>query len=138
VAYETFERKSVRIEEPAITIASASDGRIALNAAATRLFQQAGVQAVRILWDKTTCGIALQSARKDDENSFSIAFGGRSSQASITPKTFLKYIGWNSDRRQTVRAKWDPQQKMLEATLPSRFVGLREKKEAKREGSTDR
>ena len=131
MAYETFERKSVRIEEPAIAIAPMSDGRIALNAAATRLFEEAGIQAVRILWDKSSCGIALQGARKDDENSFSVAFGGRHSQATITPKTFLKYIGWTADRRQTVRAKWDAQQKILEAELPRRFVGMRERKETK-------
>jgi hypothetical protein len=91
------------------------------------LFEEAGVHAVKILWDKTKCGIALQAARKDDADSFSVAFGGRHSQASITPKTFLKYIGWTADSRQTVRAKWDAQQKMLEAELPPRFVGLRKK-----------
>ncbi|MGC1266360.1 MAG: hypothetical protein WA853_08760 [Candidatus Acidiferrum sp.] len=136
MAYETFERKSVRMEDPAITIAPVTDGRIALNAAATRLLQEAGVHAVKILWDKTKCGIALQAARKDDANSFSIAFGGRHSQASITPKTFLKYIGWTADSRQTVRAKWDAQQKTLEAELPPRFVGMRERKEAKRGTNT--
>jgi hypothetical protein len=113
------------MEDPAITVAPVTDGRIALNAAATRLFEEAGVHAVKILWDKARCGIALQAARKDDANSFSIAFGGRHSQASITPKTFLKYIGWTADSRQTVRAKWDPQQKTLEAELPPRFVGMR-------------
>lgn len=127
MAYEMFERKSVRMEDPAITVAPVTDGRIALNAAATRLFEEAGVHAVKILWDKTKCGIALQAARKDDADSFSVAFGGRHSQASITPKTFLKYIGWTADSRQTVRAKWDAQQKMLEAELPPRFVGLRKK-----------
>jgi len=96
------------------------------------------VQAVRILWDKARFGIALQAAQKDYVNSFSIAFGGRHSQASITPKTFLKFIGWASDRCETFRAKWDAQKKILEATLPSGLVGVREKKETKREGNADR
>jgi hypothetical protein len=120
VAYETFERQSVRIEEPAIAIAP--DGKIALNAAATRIFEEAKIQAVKILWDKTKCGIALTSEPKNDISAFSIAFGDRHSQATLTAKTFLRYIGWTADHRQTVRAKWDAQQKMLEAELPPRFV----------------
>lgn len=131
MAYETFERSAVTIEEPALTIAPASDGRIALNAAATRLFERAGVKAVKILWDRTICGIALQAAQKGEDNSFSVVFGGRHSQANVTAKTFLRYIGWASPRRQTVRAKWDQQHRILEAELPSRFVGGREQKETK-------
>ena len=131
MAYETFERSAVTIEEPALTIAPASDGRMALNAAATRLFEKAGVKAVKILWDKRTCGVALQAAQKGDDNSFSVVFGGRHSQATVTAKTFLRYIGWASGRRQTVRAKWDDEHKILEAKLPPRFVGGREQKDTR-------
>jgi hypothetical protein len=127
VAYETFERGSVRIAELALTIAPA--GRIALNAASSRTLEEAGVRAVRILWDKETCGIALQGARKGDKNAYSIAFGGGTRSSTVTAKAFLQYIGWSSDRRQTVRAKWNAQQKMLEAELPSRFVKAHEDKQ---------
>jgi hypothetical protein len=136
VAYETFERTTVRVEEPALTVAPIGDGRISLNAAACRLLKQAGVKRVKILWDKTTYGIALQAARKSDTDAYSLAFGPRGNSASLSGKTFLRYIGWSSDRRQIMPAKWDEQQKMLEATLPSRFVGKREKKEVKREANT--
>ena len=132
MAYETFERRSFRIEEPALTIAPTSDGRIALNAPATRLFKEAGVTAVKILWDKTTCGIALQAAAKGDENSYSVAFGDGHRQATFSPKTFLKYIGWSSEARHTVRAKWDAKKRILEAVLPPRYVRAREQKETKR------
>jgi hypothetical protein len=136
MAYEAFERTTARIDEPAISVAPSSDGRIALNAAATRLFEEAGIQAVKILWDKTKCGIALQAAHKDDENSFSIVFGGRHSQATVTAKTFLKYIGWASDKRVTIRAKWDAQRKMLEAELPPRLVGMRDRNETEKQAGT--
>jgi hypothetical protein len=120
MAYETFERTSVRVSNPTVSVTT--DGRIAVNAAASRLFAKAGAKAVRILWDKATCGIALQAAQKSDKNAFSVAFSeGRS--ATITAKSFLKYVGWSADRRQTVSAKWDEQQKMLEAQLPSGSVG---------------
>ncbi|MGA2004887.1 MAG: hypothetical protein ABSG70_15995 [Terriglobales bacterium] len=120
MAYETFERTSFRVSDPTVSVTT--DGRIAVNAAASRLLAKAGAKAVRILWDKATCGVALQAAQKSDKNAFAVAFSeGRS--AIIAAKGFLKHIGWSADRRQTVSAKWNEQQKMLEAQLPSNFVG---------------
>lgn len=125
MAYETFERTSVRVSDPTVSVTT--DGRIAVNAAASRLFAKAGTKTVRILWDRVTCALALQAAQKTDRNAFSVAFSeGRSS--TIAAKAFLKYIGWSADRRQTVPAKWNEQQKMLEAQLPSNFVGTGGKK----------
>lgn len=124
MAYETFVRTAVRVEDP--TVSLTTDGRIALNAAASRLLENAGAKAVRILWDKTICGIALQVAQKGDKNAFSVSFKNKSH--AITAKRFLKYIGWTSDRRQTFEARWDAQQKMLEAELPPRLLKTREDK----------
>lgn len=133
MAYETFERSSVRVEDPMLTVLA--DGRITLNAAASRLFQGVGVEAVRILWDKNRCGIALQGASKGDKNSYSLAFS-RGRSASISPKAFLNHIGWTATKRQTVPAKWEPRQKMLEAELPSKFVRNPEQKGTDREANT--
>jgi hypothetical protein len=120
VAYETFERRVTRTENPALSVLA--DGRISLNAAATRLFQGAGAMAVKILWDKAKDRIALQAATKGDKNSYSIYFS-RGRSAFISAKTFLPYIGWSSDRSQTVPARWNAELKMLEAELPAQFVG---------------
>jgi hypothetical protein len=136
VAYETFERQSVSIEDPALTVAPIVDGRIALNASAARLLKKAGVTAVRILWDKTTCGLAVQAAEKGDENSYSVVFGRGGRQAAFSAKAFLRYIGWSCERRQTVRATWDEQKKMLEARIPSRYVRTRAQKATKQEAKT--
>jgi hypothetical protein len=122
LAYETFERRSIRIDQPALSLIP--DGRISLNAAATRLLESASVKSVKILWDATKCGIALQATTKGDKNSYSIFFQ-RGRSATISPKAFLQYIGWSANRRQTVLAQWDAQQRMLEAQLPSRFVGAK-------------
>lgn len=124
MAYEVFERTSIRVEKPVLAVGN--DGRIFLNAAATRLFQNSGVEAVTILWDKTKCGIGLKAANKGDRNSYSLAFS-RGRSASISPRAFLQYIGWSSKTRQTAAAKWNSQEKMLEAELPSRFVGNSQK-----------
>lgn len=120
MAYETFERRAVRVENPALSVRP--EGRIAFNAAASRLLENAGVRTVRILWDKATCGLALQAAPKGDRNSYSIAFS-RSRSATLTAKQFLQYIGWSSAIRQTVPANWDEQRKMMEAKLPPKYVG---------------
>ena len=132
MAYEAFERTSIRVEDPALTVAAPPDGRIFLNAAASRLLKKAGVAFVRILWDKTTCGLGLLAVRKSDENSYAIVFSRGGRQAAMSAKAFLRHIGWSADRRQTIRATWDEGQKMLEAKLPPRFVRMRERKETKR------
>jgi hypothetical protein len=126
MAYETFERRAVRVDE--LTIAVAPTGRIALNVASSRALLGAGVKAVKILWDRETYRIALQAARKGDINAYSIAFGGGSRSSTVTAKAFLRYIGWSSSRRQVVPAKWNERQKMLEAQLPSSFIGTGGKK----------
>jgi len=119
MAYETFERKAVRVEDPALTMRP--EGRIAFNAAASRLLENAGVRTVRILWDKATCGLAVQAAPKGDSNSYSVAFS-RSRSATVTAKLFFQYIGWSSADRQTIPARWDEQRKMMETKLPPKFV----------------
>lgn len=129
MAYEMFERSSVRIEELALTVAPA--GRIFLNAACGRVLEGAGVRAVKIFWDRENCKMALKAAPKGEKNAYSIAHYGGSRSSTVTAKAFLHYIGWSSDRRQSVRAKWDAHQKMLEAELPPRFVKLRGEKQAK-------
>lgn len=131
MAYETFERTAVRVESPTLSVTT--DGRIALNAAASRLFQKADAKAVTILWDKATHGIALQAAQKGDKNAFAIS---TQRSSTITAKRFLEHIGWSADRRQTVPARWNGQMKMLEAKLPGRFVGKHEQKGARQQTNT--
>ncbi len=131
MAYETFERTAVRVESPTLSVTT--DGRIALNAAASRLFEKAEAKAVTILWDKATYGIALQAAQKGDKNAFSIS---TQRSSTITTKRFLEYIGWSAERRQTVPARWNGQMRMLEAKLPARFVGKHEPKGAKQQTNT--
>jgi len=134
MAYETFERPKVRIEEPAVALAP--NGRIALNAVAARVLAKSGVKAVRLLWDRATCGIALQAAHKGDKDTYSLGFATGYDGATLSAKAFLRYIGWSSNRRQTIVAKWNEQEKMLEARLPRRLLGVHEENEAKREGRT--
>ncbi len=132
MAYQMYERLSVRVEDAALTFRP--EGRIGINAAATRVLEKAGVKVVRLLWDQAANRVALQGAPMKDKNCYSIAFSkGRS--ASLTAKSFFRYIGWSSKRRQMVPATWNEKQGMLEATLPAEFVGWSEK-EIKRKVKT--
>jgi hypothetical protein len=97
------------------------------------LLKKEGIRAVRILWDKATCGLAVQAAQKGAENSYSVVFGRSGRQSAFSAKAFLRYIGWSCDRRQTFRASWDEQEKMLEVVLPSRYVRAPGHKETKQE-----
>ena len=92
MAYEIFERQAVRVEEPTLTVAPLPDARISLNAAASRLLKNAGVKAVKILWDMGACRLALQATRKNDLNSYSVVFGRGGRQSTVSGKAFLNII----------------------------------------------
>jgi hypothetical protein len=124
----------VTVDIPAIAVAP--DGRIGLNAASTRLLKKAGVRAVKVLWDRTSNGIAFQSAPKDSMDSYSVSFAEDYNSATISAKAFLRHIGWSATSRQVIPAKWNSEEKMLEARLSSQFLGTREQKQAKRKTST--
>jgi hypothetical protein len=100
------------------------DGRILFNAATSRRLKRSSVKTVRILWDKDKCGIALQSCQAGDKNAYSIAFPAGSRSPSLTAKSFMRYVGWSAKRPKTTAVKWDERNKILEATLPPKFVRM--------------
>ena len=131
MAYEKFERTSVRVEAPTLSVISA--GRIGFNAAACRVLEQNAVRSVVILWDKSAHAIALQPAPKGDRDSYAITFARDGHAATFAAKAFLKHIGWSSKERQTVPATWNPSQRVLEAKLPAKYLygGLQRIRQAK-------
>jgi len=124
MAYETFERTTTRSEKPMLSVLP--DSRITFNAAASRLLKAKRIRAVKILWDKDRCGIAFPAVDKDDRNAYSIFFN-RGRAATISPKSFLNYIGWSAKKSQTVPVKWNSERDMLEAELPFKFVSTYER-----------
>jgi hypothetical protein len=120
MAYERFERTSIRVETP--TLSLVPDGRITVNAAACRLLAGAGVKAVALLWDELTHRIAMKAASKSDRDAFAVSMPSGNYSGSLRAKSFLTYIGWNAATRQTIPATWNESEKMLEATLPPGFL----------------
>jgi len=113
--YETFERTGVRVEEPSISIVP--DGRIAINAAASRILLEAKVKSVLLLWDKANRKIALKAASPSDKNSFAVSLTG-SHSGTVRAKAFVDHIGWLGRPRETIRAEWNDKERMLEASIP--------------------
>jgi len=119
MAYEVFQRTAVRVENP--TLAITADGRIALNAAAFRLFKKAGNLLVLLLWDKTNNKLALKVAPRGDKNAYAISATRQS--GNLAAKSFLGHIGWRASKRMLLDATWNEREKMLEVTLPPQYLG---------------
>ena len=115
MAYEVFERTGVRVEEPSLSLVP--DGRIAVNAAATRLLAQAKIKDVLLLWDKAAHKVALKAARKADKNSYRVSVAPDLHSGHIRAKAFLTYIGWSAPQRIQYAATWHEKEGILEITL---------------------
>jgi hypothetical protein len=134
MAYETFERTSVRVEEPALSFGP--DGRITLNAAAARILAEVAMKSVLLLWDNTDRKVAIKGTSKSDKNAYAVSFTRGTQAASLRAKLFFNYIGWAAPRRVVLPATWDPKERMLEVTLPREFVGSVRAKEMKQRAKT--
>jgi hypothetical protein len=120
VAYELFERTTVRVDTPALSIAP--QGKVAINAPACRLLIEAGIKTVVILWDKATNRMAIKAAPKGEKNSFTVTFTGGNHSGSFAAKAFLRHIGWNAPKREQLATTWNAAEKMFETTLPPKYL----------------
>jgi len=116
MAYEVFKRTGSRVETPTLSIVPG--GRIAINAAATRIVLDAGIKRVLLLWDPTSHRLAIKAAKKGDENAYAISVAPGSHSGSLRAKAFLSYIGWNGHKREMIPTAWNERERMFEATLP--------------------
>ena len=126
MAYEVFSRTSVRVEEPSVSITL--DRRIVLNSAAARIFTKAGVRTVLLLWDQTNRKLAIKATHREDKNGYAVSLPHNGHSGSIRAKSFLNYIGWSAQQRENLSATWDESEKMLEATLLAKHLGLQKAK----------
>jgi hypothetical protein len=116
MAYEVYKRSGARVESPTLSIVP--EGRIAINAAAARIFVSLGIKSVLLLWDRASRKVALKAAAKADKNAYAVSIAPASHSGSLRAKSFLSYIGWNAAKREMIPAIWNEKERMLEATLP--------------------
>lgn len=120
MAYEVFQRSSIRVDTP--TLSLVPDGRVAINSAACRLLIEANVEKVIILWDKRHNKMAVKGATKEDANAFTITFASDLHAGTFRAKTFLDYIGWRAANRITLPVVWNASEKMFEFSLPKEHL----------------
>jgi hypothetical protein len=125
LAYEVFQRTSVRVDVPVLSIVPG--GRVAINAAACRILTQAGIKTVIILWDKDKCKMAVKAAPKGEKNSFTVTFAADLHSGTFAAKSFLQHIGWHATKRETLPTVWNASEKMFELSLPEKYVGAEDK-----------
>ena len=117
MAYEVFKRTGSRVESPTLSIVP--EGRIAINAAAARIFVSLEIKSVLLLWDRSNRKLAIKAAHKGDKNAFAVSIAPASHSGSVRAKSFLSYIGWNARKREMIPATWNAKEEMLEAILHS-------------------
>jgi hypothetical protein len=49
------------------------EGRIAINAAAARIFVGLGIKSVLLLWDQASHKLAIKAAHKGDKNAYAVS-----------------------------------------------------------------
>lgn len=130
MAYEVFQRTAVRVENA--TLSLAPGGKIGLNSAAARIFAEAGIKSVLLLWDKVHNKFALKAAPKTNTNAYAVSVQPNKQGGSLTAKSFLNHIGWSARQRETLPATWNEKEKMLEITLPQEFLSSDEGLDPKR------
>jgi hypothetical protein len=120
MAYELFKRTVARVETPTVSIVP--DGRVAINVAIVRLFQEARISSVVLLWDERNRRMAIKASRKNDRNAYAVSFS-RGHSGVIRAKSFLSHIRWKADQRTRLDATWNEKEQMIEVTLPVEHVG---------------
>jgi hypothetical protein len=116
MGYEIFKRTGTRVETPTLSIVP--DGRLAINAAASRIFLAAGIKSVILLWDGPNHRLALKAAQKGDKNAFAVSIAAANYSGSLRAKSFLSYIGWKARKREMISIVWNEKERMFEAQLP--------------------
>jgi hypothetical protein len=120
MAYQLFKRTAARIETPTVSIAP--DGRIAINAAVVRIFKEARISSVVLLWDEKNRRMALRASRKNDGNSYAVSFS-KGHSGILRAKSFLSHIRWKAPQRQRLTATWNEREEMIEVVLPAEHLG---------------
>lgn len=120
MAYEVFKRTGARVEAPTLSITP--DGRIAINAAAVRIAQEARIEAVLLLWDAVNRRLAIKAAQKKDKNSFALSIAPASHSGSLRASRFIAHIGWKARKREAIPLTWNGEERMFEGTVPIEYL----------------
>lgn len=115
--YQIYPRNLARASSPVLSTTKL--GRIALNAAAARIFADKNVESVVLLWDAQARKFALRPADKPDASAYPLRFAQDNAGAGFSAKPFLRFIGYDFKETVALQTTWIESEGTLEATLPT-------------------
>jgi hypothetical protein len=115
MAYEIFQREVIRASTPTVTLNSR--GRLVLNVAATKIFHDAGIDNVFLLWDKEQHRFAIKETAKKDPRTVRVRYSANSKWAAISAKGFLQLVGHDPTKTVPYAATWNEDERMLEVSM---------------------
>jgi hypothetical protein len=115
MGYEIYQRETVRVSTPAITLNAR--GRLVFNVAATKLLHDAGVDNVFLMWDGERRRFAVRATAKKDSRTVRVRYSANSKWAAISAKGFLELIGHDPAKTISYPAIWNEGESMLEVSL---------------------
>jgi hypothetical protein len=119
----------IRVSEPMVTLNSR--GRLVFNVAATKLFHEAGVDMVYLMWDAEAHKFAIRGTTKKDSRAYALRYSSGNKWAAISAKSFLSHIGHPPNKTIPYAATWDKDGLMLEVSTDSSQHAAREVEAAK-------
>jgi hypothetical protein len=115
MAYEIYQREFLRASTPTVTLNRR--GLIVLNVAATKIFHDAGIDHVFLLWDSQQRKFALKETTKKDPRTVKVRYSSNSKWAAVSAKGFLQVVGHDTDKTVAYSATWNEDERMLEVAM---------------------
>jgi hypothetical protein len=116
MAYEVFVRKARRTGTPSASFQTS--GRIALNAAATKILTDLAVEMVLLLWDPVAKKVGIRPAFKKDQKSYKLSRTGKGNGAGFSAVTFFEHIGFDHTKEtKSFPAEWNSETQMFEINM---------------------
>ena len=122
---EIFSRKVRRLASPQVTLTTL--GRIALNKAATVIFEKQAVENVLLLWDADTKKFAIRAITKKDPRAYRIHYGQKGNGAGFSAVTFLDFIGYDCRKEsRSFPAEWNDESSMFLVNMADEVLGQKQ------------
>jgi hypothetical protein len=119
MAYVIYERTNARVSTPTITFAT--NGRIILNVASTRILHGNAVEFVLLMFDKEQQKVALRPISKKDKRAYKITYPRSLNGCSFSGKGFLDAVKIDYTKKRTFPALWNENEGLLELSLDEEF-----------------
>ena len=121
MSYEIFEKKSVRIGRPSVTINPV--GKIYFNQETTDWLRARKIKQVLLGWNSDDLMVIVKSARSTDTRAYRLAYNNKGGGSTITARSFLNWINFDKEMPLlTVDVGIDDDEKTIEFGIPGEYL----------------